>query len=415
MNEVFVYILLFVALFFEVFVLLVFLEKRGEIFSPKKKSVTKRLLPAVTVMVPVFNEEKTVAKTLNSLLALDYPKSKLEILVINDGSTDNTQTVLDAFESHPCITLLTKENGGKHTALNYGLQFAKGDIVGCLDADSDVAPDALLHIVHSFIDDKEAMAVVPAIKVGSAHNTLQLTQQIEYTLSIFMRKIMSLIGSIFVTPGPFSFFRREVFSIVGPYRHAHNTEDLEICLRMQEHNMKIINAHEAVVYTVSPNTLKKLYKQRVRWIYGFLRNMKDYYRSFFFNPKHGNLGLFILPISTFSIYSAIYFAALLVVNSVLKIINKVGEYMVTGWHFDIGMPTFDFSWFYVSSSVPVIVSFAMIALVFCMLCAGLALSKEKFRISRGLIFYTFVYGFISTYWLLSASIKALLAKKPSWR
>jgi len=408
-----VYALLYLSLFFEVFVLLVFLERRHEISLTKKKvALPKNQLPFATVMIPVFNEEKTVVKTISSLLNLAYPKDKLEILVIDDGSTDNTQRVLAQYKNHPQIRLLSKKNGGKFTALNYGLQYAKGDIIGCLDADSYVEQDALLHIAAGF-EDKETMAVIPAIKIGNAETILQHTQAVEYTLSIFIRKVFSWLGSVFVTPGPFSFFRKEVYELVGPYRHAHNTEDLEICLRMQEKHLKIVNAHDAVVYTISPRTLKTLYKQRVRWIYGFLRNMKDYYRSFFFRSQHGNLGFFILPISTISIYSAIYFGISLVINTAIKVWTRVGEYVATGFYFNI--PSFDFNWFYINTSTPVIIGFAMIALVFCMLLAGLTIAKEKFRISRGLLFYTFVYGFIATYWLLSASIKALLAKKPAWR
>lgn len=413
MTEMVVYILLYISLFFEVFVLLVFLERRGEILPMKQKvSPAKNNLPRATVMIPVFNEEKTVAKTINSLLELSYPKNKLEILIIDDGSTDNTQGALKQFQNHPQIRILSKENGGKFTALNYGLQFASGDIIGCLDADSYVEKDALLHIAEGF-EDTQVMAVIPAIKIGNPETILQHTQAVEYTLSIFIRKVFSWIGSVFVTPGPFSFFRREVYSIVGPYRHAHNTEDLEICLRMQEQHLKIVNAHDAVVYTISPRTLKTLYKQRVRWIYGFLRNMKDYYRSFFFRKQHGNLGFFILPISTISIYSAIYFGISLAINTTISISKRIGEYAATGLYFDF--PSFEFNWFYVNTSVPVIVGVAMLSLVFCMLLAGLAISKEKFRISRGLLFYASLYGFIATYWLISASIKAFLAKKPAWR
>lgn len=413
MTEIIVYILLFISLFFEVFVLLIFLERRTEIFKPTtQRAINPSTLPFVTVMVPVFNEEKTVVKTIHSLSALNYPKNKLEILIINDGSTDNTARILKQFENNQRITVLTKENGGKHTALNYGLTYAKGSIVGCLDADSHVDQEALMHIVRGF-NDTEVMAVVPAIKIGNPKTILQHTQAVEYTLSIFMRKIFSLIGSIFVTPGPFSFFRREVFDIVGPYKHAHNTEDLEICLRMQQHDMKIINAHESVVYTVSPATVKQLYKQRVRWIYGFLRNMKDYYRSFFFNPRHGHLGLFILPFSTIAVYSAVYFTVSLVINTVLSVIRKIGEYTATGLYFNF--PSFDFNWFYINTSIPVIVSLAMLVLIFCILLAGVKIAKEKFRISRGLLFYTFVYGFIASFWLLSATIQAFIARKPKWR
>lgn len=117
---------------------------------------------------------------------------------------------------------------------------------------------------------------------------------------------MSLMHAIHIAPGPFSFFRREVFDTIGIYKHAHNTEDMEIAMRMQKHGLKIAHAPRAVVYTSSPNTIKKLYKQRVRWVSGFLGNLMDY-RRMLFNKKHGDLGLIVLPMALLSILLTIPF------------------------------------------------------------------------------------------------------------
>ena len=101
---------------------------------------------------------------------------------------------------------------------------------------------------------------------------------------------MSLVNAIHVTPGPFSIFRKEVFDKIGKYKHAHTTEDIEIALRMQKHHMKIENAPDAYVYTNTPKTVKSLYKQRKRWIYGFIQNALDY-RGLFFKKKYGTTPL----------------------------------------------------------------------------------------------------------------------------
>lgn len=413
MAEGLVYVLLYISLFFEVFVLLIFIEKKPSILGVQKKEKRPaRNLPFVTVMVPVFNEEKTVTGTIDSLRALTYPKDKFEIIVINDGSTDNTVEILQPYAKRGDIHLLSKENGGKHTALNYGLQHARGDIIGCLDADSFVEPDALSQIVAHF-DEPDIMAVIPGIKVHKPETILQHMQAAEYMIGIFIRKIYSLIGSVFIAPGPFSFFRRDVFSIVGPYRHAHNTEDLEICLRMQQKHMRIVNAHEAFVHTVSPRTLKKLYVQRVRWTYGFLRNIRDYYKSFFFKKEQGNLGFFILPLSTLSIYSGIYFAFSFVWSFITDIYTTISEYMVTGWY--INMPSFDFTWFFIHTNGQTWIGAVMILLVFCMMAAGMLLADKRIRMSHGIVYYAILYAFLVPLWLTSAAWKALFAKKPSWR
>lgn len=115
-------------------------------------------------MVPCFNEERTVEATVNSLLSLDYPKEKLSLVLIDDGSTDSTWATLKKFEHHPQIQIFSKENGGKHSALNFALEKIDADLVGCLDADSFVDADALKKIIPYF-DDSEVMAVTPSIKV----------------------------------------------------------------------------------------------------------------------------------------------------------------------------------------------------------------------------------------------------------
>src|SRR5258708_1109599 len=149
------HIFLFISLYFEIFLLITFLEKRREI---ARKAAEPSHFPTVTVIVPCFNEERTVAATLESLFALDYPKEKLSIFVVDDGSTDSSWRLLQVLKDHPQITLFQKENGGKYTALNLGLTHSKSELVGCLDADSFVDSQALKRIVSRF-EDSATMAV----------------------------------------------------------------------------------------------------------------------------------------------------------------------------------------------------------------------------------------------------------------
>jgi cellulose synthase/poly-beta-1,6-N-acetylglucosamine synthase-like glycosyltransferase len=249
-------------------------------------------------MVPCWNEAGTLSKTIHSLLNLNYPKDKLKIMIIDDGSTDNTWKVAEKFKNKPQVEMYHKENGGKYTALNFGLSKTTTDLVGCLDADSYVDKDALQNIV-TYFQDKETMAVTPSVKVWQPKTIIQLIQKVEYGWGIFLRKMLSYMGALYVTPGPFSIFRREVFDVVGGYKHAHQTEDMELAMRLQTNHIKIANAHNAYVYTVAPATLRKLYKQRLRWTYGFLKNVIDY-RFVFFKREYGNLGIFVLPVASLS-------------------------------------------------------------------------------------------------------------------
>jgi cellulose synthase/poly-beta-1,6-N-acetylglucosamine synthase-like glycosyltransferase len=281
-TDILFYILSFLSIYVQVFLLLTFIERRKDI-KYRKESIELKRYPSVTVVVPCWNEEKTLYKTVQSLLALDYPKDKVSILLVDDGSTDNTWGVMQRFKKYNQIEILHKENGGKHSAMNLGIESATTEFIGCLDADSFVHPQALKRIM-TYFDNPEAMAVAPSIIVHEPKNLIQRIQKIEYNWGVFIKKMLGLNNAIHVTPGPFSFYRREIFAKIGGFRKAHNTEDMEIAYRMHSHHMKIEHANDAFVYTVAPNTVKKLYKQRLRWIYGFIKNTIDYRRLLFKKP-----------------------------------------------------------------------------------------------------------------------------------
>ena len=156
----------------------------------RAKSVTPPLdrdnLPTAAIIVPCFNEEKGLAHTLESLLALDYPEDKLEIIVVDDGSRDNTLAIAQTFTGNPRIRVFHKENGGKHSAMNYALAHTEATLIGCLDADSTVAPDALLQIAPVFQNERVA-AVTPGIFIKKPATMLQHMQNAEYRLSLFNR------------------------------------------------------------------------------------------------------------------------------------------------------------------------------------------------------------------------------------
>ena len=291
-SNLIIYIFLFASLYFEVFLMITYIEKRKTIKTEYLERKNKNL-PSVDIIVPCFNESTTIINTINSILDLDYPKDKFKIIVVDDGSEDNSSKVLEIFKDNPQIKIHRKENGGKYTALNFGIENSKADLFGCLDADSFVDKNALKNMIPYF-ENQKIMAVVPSIKIYKPGNVLQKIQKVEYDWGILMRKILTYLNALHVTPGPFTIFRKKIFKKIGNYKHAYHTEDLEMALRMQKHNYKIANSHRSIVYTVAPKTIKTLYKQRRRWTYGFLKNVIDY-KHMFFNREYGNLGFFILP------------------------------------------------------------------------------------------------------------------------
>lgn len=406
------YVSLFISLFFEVFLLITYLEVRTEI--KREDEMVKRSrshFPTVTIIVPCFNEEKTVFATIKSILNLSYPKSKLSLVLVNDGSIDGTFRVLNKFKNHPQVRILHKKNGGKHTAVNLALESIDTELVGCLDADSFVAKDALKKMLPYF-DDNEVMAVTPSIKVYEPGNVLQHIQKTEYNWSIFLRRMLASMGALYVTPGPFSIFRTRVFRELGGYKHAHMTEDMEMAMRMQKHHYKIVNSHGANVYTVTPPTLRGLVKQRSRWSYGFLNNAFDY-RALFFNKQYGHFGMFIMPIATISTFTSLVMVGNVLLNTLSEGLDAVTRLQVVGLNWKLSIPSFD--WYFFNTGTLPIIIITGLSMTLLIMYLAINLADGKFKFSKGLFYYLFIYAFLTPLWLVKALFDTAFRRKVSWR
>ncbi len=412
-GDTITYFLLFISLNFEVFMLIKYFERKDDIKKEEEfiRAGVKKY-PTVSIIVPCWNEENTVSKTIYSLLNLDYPKDKLKILIVDDGSKDRTWEVIQKFKNNPQVELHSKENGGKYTALNYGLSKVNSDLVGCLDADSYVDKDALKTIV-TYFQDKETMAVTPSVKLWNPKTPLELLQKVEYGFGIFTRKIFHFMQSVYITPGPFSIFRREVFHKLGNYKHAHNTEDIEIALRMQKNGFKIAHAHSAIVHTVPPKTIRKLMKQRVRWSYGFIKNAVDY-RDMFFNRKYGNLGVFVLPMAGISLFSIISVAFVSLFHFVNQAINQYVKIQTVGLNLNFSK-LFSFDWFYINTQIISLITLATFIGTLTMILASRKMSEGKTKINMDLVYYFTLYTLLAPIWMAKAAFNAIFSIKTTWR
>lgn len=270
--------------------ILSYMSNRKRAYSDPKPPAE---LPKVTIVVPAKNEENTIEKTLKSILDLNYPKKLLQIIAVNDGSTDRTGEIIDSHKKFG-IETIHKKNRGKASALNVGLKKATGEIFVCMDADSTVERNALMKTVGYF-NDPEVGSVATSVKVSEPKNILQKVQFFEYIYNIFLRKVHSFMNAVFVVPGTFGLYKTSVLREIGGFDEGNLTEDMEIIMRMQDHGYRIETSSTTYSYTVSPDTWKKLFAQRTRWYQGFLSNSKTYKRMYF-NPKYGDLGVFALPI-----------------------------------------------------------------------------------------------------------------------
>lgn len=403
------YIFLFISLNFEIFLLITYFERRGDMKEEENLVNSLKSYPTVAVIVPCWNEEKTISGTLHSLLNLDYPKNKLKIIAVDDGSTDGTWSILENFKNKNQIEIYKKENGGKHSALNLGLSKVNSDLVGCLDADSFVEKDALRHIV-SYFQDKKVMAVAPSVKLWRPKGIFELLQKVEYSFGIFTRKMFHFMQAVYITPGPFSIFRREVFQKIGGYRHAHGTEDIDIALRMQKNHLKIAHAHKAIVHTVPPQTIKGLYKQRVRWSYGFVQNAFDH-RELFFKKQYGNLGLLVLPMASISIISLISTATLSVYNLFKIVFKQYTRFEAIGFNFH----KTPFDWFYINTQSIIFISIVSFFGILTILLLSRKMADGKFSVGMDLIYYLALYIFIAPIWYSKAIYNSIFSIETKWR
>lgn len=407
------YISLFSALFFEVFILITYLEVREELKREKElleKPITH--YPTVSIIVPCWNEEKTLAGTVKSLLNLEYPKDKLSIILVDDGSTDSTPKCMQEFKDRSQIKILSKENGGKYTALNYALEHIDTDLVGCLDADSFVDSNALRNIVPFFNNDAEVKSVIPSIRVFNPNTVLEHGQKIEYSLGVFMRRMLSSLGALYVTPGPFSIFRRTVFKELGGYKLGHQTEDMELALRLQKHRYKIVKSDGAVVFTVVPTRLLALLKQRVRWSYGFLNNVLDY-KEMFFNKKYGNLAFFVMPLGTLSIFTTLYIAANALSSIFSNGVDAFIKFRAVGFGEMFSMPSLD--WYFINTGMLPFISITILLLTILIITVSIYVTEGRLNIQKGILYYMVLYIFIVPMWLAKSTFNTLIRREISWR
>jgi len=249
--------------------------------------------PFVTVLVPAFNEERVIARTINCLLESDY--TNFEIIVIDDGSHDQTSAVVSQeFASEPRVRLLTKTNSGKANSLNYGLQFAQGNIIVALDADTIFDRHAIRALALRFADERLG-ALAGNAKVGNRINLITRWQALEYiTAQNLDRRAFALLDCITVVPGAVGAWRRELIEAAGGFAEDTLAEDQDLTLAIRRLGYRIGYEESAIAWTEAPDTVKTLAKQRFRWSYGTLQCMWKH-RSALFRPSQGALGFIAMP------------------------------------------------------------------------------------------------------------------------
>ncbi|MBT2733637.1 glycosyltransferase [Bacillus sp. ISL-7] len=270
----------------------VFLSRK-QVKRYKETVIDLGFAPFVSVVIAAYNEEKVICKTVDSILSSDYPA--FEILIIDDGSKDDTAGVVqETYANHPLIRLIKKTNGGKSSAVNLGFKEANGEIVVALDADTLIAENAISLLVNHFKNEKVA-AVSGNVKVGNKGNLLTNWQHIEYVTGFNLeRRAFAALNCITVVPGAIGAWRKTAVEEAGYFQEDTLAEDTDITLTLLRQGKKIEFEEKAYAFTEVPEDIKSLAKQRYRWVYGTLQCLWKH-REALFNKKHNSLGFIALP------------------------------------------------------------------------------------------------------------------------
>jgi len=287
----------------------------------------------ISIIIPAYNEEKVIAKTIESTMEIDYPQK--EIIVVDDGSKDNTLRIAKTFEQDK-VKVLHKENGGKASALNYGLTFARGEIITVLDADTIAGKSSLKEIAKIFADDENIAAVAGNVKVRNKVNWLTWCQALEYVAGLqIARRAFDVFGAITIVPGALGSFKKSVLREAGGYDKETVVEDFDATIKILKSGMVVKGTTKSVAYTEAPKSLIDFYRQRKRWYRGNLQVLFKH-RDALVNPRFGflqklafpymALSMIVLPITGFFILGAAILA--LIQGDVMFVLGSFGFFII---------------------------------------------------------------------------------------
>ncbi len=385
-----------------------------------KKNNLYKVPPTVSFITPVLNEEKTINKTLKSIMELDYPQSKLEIIIVNDQSTDNTKAVVEKIiKNNPDWNILLldrKKFPGEFTkapAVNTGLKEATGEFVACLDADSTVKPDSLKKIFNLFDSDRVA-AVISAIKVNNTKTIYGKIQRLEYLLATFVRELMSKVDTLHITPGALSVYRTETLKDLGGFDEKNITEDYEIAVRLKYHGYTIRIQTQSISYTNVPSTFWSLWQQRVRWFRGFITTSLKY-KDMFANKKFGMMGVFQYPLNIISFAVVLLTFTLFSYEAINGIYNISSRLSVLGWSFFelLKIPSLKDMAFNLNIKVifPIVVSMMIAFYIYYLAHKS---QNEKLKYPIALLAYFTVYPPLRIAHWVTATYKEMFRRKNRW-
>ncbi|MEI8271917.1 MAG: glycosyltransferase [Paludibacter sp.] len=355
----------------------------------EEKSKPQNYYPKVSIIVPAYNEEVNAVRTVDYLLKATYPD--IEVIFVDDGSKDSTFDIVSkTFAGNEKVRVLTKPNGGKAAALNFGIEKASGEILVCIDADTILPYDAIAKMIPFFAEEKVG-AVAGNVRVGNTVNLLTNWQSIEYTTSQnFDRRAYDAVNAILVVPGAIGAFRKTAMEVIGGFTTDTLAEDCDLTLRMLRSGYVIRTCNESLALTEAPETVNNFMKQRSRWTFGMMQSFWKH-RDLLFSFKKPNIGLIALP-------------NLLIFNFIIPFFSPLVDIL-----FIIGLFSRDADQY--------IFFYLLYFFVDCLISSlAYHYDNQKFDLKKALFLFAqrFVYRQLLFYVLFKAYMRALKGELVSW-
>ncbi|HSD64935.1 MAG TPA: glycosyltransferase family 2 protein [Ignavibacteriaceae bacterium] len=355
---------------------------------------SKNYFPFVSIIVPVYNESKVIRASVESLLKLDY--SNYEIIIVNDGSTDDTKEVAETLVGYNKglltdikISLINQPNGGKSRALNSGIKHSQADIILCMDGDSQLSPESVKLAVRHFENPKIG-AVAGNVKVLNRKKFLTDLQALEYIEGLNMaRSAQSYIRLVNIIPGPIGLFRKKAIADAGYYSNDTFAEDADLTLKILANGWKIYYEPASVSYTEAPAKLQQLLKQRYRWTRGIIQSISKHKRLMI-NPAINFGDTFILWTM---FYEALIWPAMNIAANLFFIIAAIA----------FGFSYLIFFWW---------AGLALLDLITALYC--IAVEKEEFRLILYAIIYRMFFILVIDICKVMSTIEEFLGIKMTW-
>ncbi|MFB5605405.1 MAG: glycosyltransferase [Nitrosarchaeum sp.] len=341
--------------------------------------------PTISIIIPAYNEEKVIARTIEALLETKYPKK--EIIFVDDGSKDRTLDI--AMQYNDKIKVLNKENGGKASALNYALVYAKGEIVVIVDADTIIGRNSLKEIIKGFNVNEHVAAVAGNIKVRNRVNMITKCQALEYITGIqIVRRAFDIFGSITIVPGALGAFKKSILMESGAYGKETIVEDFDQTIKLLKAGLITQGSTKATAYTEAPNTLHDFVAQRKRWYRGNIQVLRRH-EDALTNPRFGYLQRLSFP------YLLLGMIVTPIVGFTATINAIIGAIQGDGWYVLQVMAIFT------------IVHYLMTAL-------AIRIDEEDPKLLWHAGFLVFGFKQLVDFLLLKAIIEQIMNKKATW-